>query len=192
MTWAQLCKLGLAMPSVTVETWYRTPALKVRGKGFVRIKEDGETVVFAVDSVEEQDFLIATRPALYFITDHYVGYPWVQARLAELTTAEAKERLERAWQLKAPSAVRRMRAPAAAVTRTPARATATARTPARSTASTRTPASTPATARTPARATATTRTPARTAATARTPASTPAATRTFARATRSKRPRART
>lgn len=182
MTWAQLCKLGLAMPSVTVETWYRTPALKVRGKGFVRIKEDGETVVFAVDSVEEQDFLIATRPALYFITDHYVGYPWVQARLAELTTAEAKERLERAWQLKAPSAVRRMRAPAAAVTRTPARATATARTPARSTASTRTPA----------RATATTRTPARTAATARTPASTPAATRTFARATRSKRPRART
>jgi hypothetical protein len=102
MTWKQLCKLARALPEVREDFWYGTPALKVRDKGFVRLKENGQDVVFMLDSVEEQEALIEAVPAVYFITDHYRGWPSVLARLRALTGAEAKVRLERAWRVKAP------------------------------------------------------------------------------------------
>ncbi|WP_437315153.1 MmcQ/YjbR family DNA-binding protein [Sorangium sp. So ce385] len=102
MNWEQLCKLGLALPEVVEDVWFRTPALKVRGKAFVRLKEDGQSVVFLLESVDEQEFLIEAQPDLYFITDHYRGYPAVLARLSALRAPECRMRLERAWRLKAP------------------------------------------------------------------------------------------
>ena len=102
MNWEQLCKLGLALPEVVEDVWFRTPALKVRGKAFVRLKEDGESVVFLLESVEEQEFLIEAQPDIYFITDHYRGYPAVLARLSALRAPECRMRLERAWRVKAP------------------------------------------------------------------------------------------
>jgi hypothetical protein len=105
MTWKQLCKLGRALPEVVEDTWYATPALKVRGKGFVRLKENGKDVVFMLESVDEQEALVDADPAIYFITDHYRGYAAVLARLAALRVPEAHVRLERAWRVKAPKAL---------------------------------------------------------------------------------------
>jgi hypothetical protein len=105
MTWKELCRLGLALPEVTEDLWWGTPGLKVRGKGFVRLKEDGRSVVFVVDSVDEQEFLIQARPDVYFITDHYRGYAAVLARLSALRVGEARRRLETAWNRKAPKPV---------------------------------------------------------------------------------------
>jgi len=102
MKWEQLSKLGRELPEVEEGIWYRTPALAVRGKSFVRLKEDGESVVFLVDSVDEQEFLIGAQADIYFITDHYRGYPAVLARLAALRVPEARLRLERGWRIKAP------------------------------------------------------------------------------------------
>ncbi len=102
ITWKQLAKLGCELPEVEEGIWFRTPALKVRGKSFTRLKEDGATVVFLLPSMAEQEVLTETRPELYFITDHYRGYPAVLARLSALDTREARLRLERAWQVKAP------------------------------------------------------------------------------------------
>jgi hypothetical protein len=107
MRWAQLCKLGFELPEVVEDVWFRTPALKVRGKAFVRLKEDGESVVFLLESVDEQEFLVAAMPEVYYITDHYRGYPAVLARLAGLRAPEARLRLERAWQSKAPKKLAR-------------------------------------------------------------------------------------
>jgi hypothetical protein len=105
MTWDALADLGTRLPEVVRDIWFRTPALKVRGKSFVRLKEDGRSVVFLLDSVDEQEFLIEARPKLYFITDHYRGYPAVLARLDALTPAECRVRLERGYRLKAPKAL---------------------------------------------------------------------------------------
>jgi hypothetical protein len=114
MTWDQLCRQARALPEVTEGVWFRTPSLQVRGKSFVRLKEDGASVVFLLDSVDEQEFLTRAQPELYFITDHYRGYPAVLARLSRLRVAEARTRLERAWRLKAPKRlVQQREAPAA-------------------------------------------------------------------------------
>jgi hypothetical protein len=105
MKWEALCKLGRELPEVVEDIWFRTPALKVRGKSFVRLKEDGQTVVFLLESVGEQEFLIESQPAIYYITGHYRGYPAVLARLSALGPSECRLRLERAWRLKAPKAL---------------------------------------------------------------------------------------
>jgi hypothetical protein len=109
MKWERLCELGLDLPGVLLDTWYGTPALKVGGKGFVRLKEDGASVVFVLDGLDDQEALIAARPAVYYITDHYRGYPAVLARLAKLTVAEARDRLADAWRIKAPAKLRSKR-----------------------------------------------------------------------------------
>ena len=54
MKWEQLCKLGRELPEVDEWIWYRTPSLAVRRKSFVRLEEDGTSVVFLVDDVDEQ------------------------------------------------------------------------------------------------------------------------------------------
>ncbi|UQA60611.1 MmcQ/YjbR family DNA-binding protein [Polyangium aurulentum] len=102
MKWEKLCELGRELPEVVEDIWFRTPALKVRGKAMCRLREEGDTVVFLTENVEEQEFLIQTQPDIYYITDHYRGWPAVLARLATLTVPECRLRLERAWRVKAP------------------------------------------------------------------------------------------
>jgi hypothetical protein len=109
MKWEQLVTLGLQLPEVTLEPWYGTPSLKVRKKGFVRLRPEGHSVVFLLQSLEEQEFLCESQPELYYITDHYKGWPSVLARLSKLRVGEAKERLEVAWRSKAPNALVRAR-----------------------------------------------------------------------------------
>ncbi len=107
MTWAQLCRLGGELPEVEEGTWYRTPSLTVRGESFARLKEDGKTVVFLTESVEEQLFLCDALPKVFFITDHYRGYPAVLARLSALRVGEARTRLRTAWRTRAPKRLQR-------------------------------------------------------------------------------------
>ena len=105
MNWVQLSRLGRELPEVEESVWYRTPSLAVRGKSFLRLKEDGRSVVFLVEDVDEQQLLVQMKPAIYFITDHYRGYAAVLARLAKLRVAACRERLARAWRQKAPAAL---------------------------------------------------------------------------------------
>ena len=105
MNWTRLVRLGRGLPEVEEGLWYGTPSLQVRGKSFLRLKEDGATVVFLTEDVDERDVLIAAKPDVYFVTDHYRGSAAVLARLAKLTASEARARLERAWRRKAPKAL---------------------------------------------------------------------------------------
>jgi len=113
MKWERLCKLASELPEVKESISYRTPSLQVRGKGLARLKEDGKTVVFMLPSVDEQEFLVETQPDLYFITDHYRGWPAVLARLSKLKEPECRLRLEQAWRRKAPRSLVKKRDAAA-------------------------------------------------------------------------------
>ena len=102
MTWEKLCELGLALPGTELASSYGTPALKVKGKLLARLKEDGASVVFFTESLDEKEALLGALPAVYFTTAHYDGYPAVLARLAKLRVDEARARLDRAWWARAP------------------------------------------------------------------------------------------
>jgi len=82
-------------------TSYGTPALKVHGKLFARLHQDGECFVLRT-SVLDRQILMQIDPETFFITDHYRGYPWVLVRFSAIQSNMLPELLERAWRIVAP------------------------------------------------------------------------------------------
>jgi hypothetical protein len=87
ITFDTVRKVGLGLPDVEEGTAYGSPALKVRGRMFTclashRSAEPG-TLVVLVD-FSQRDALIAERPDIYYLTDHYVNYPSVLVRLSRI------------------------------------------------------------------------------------------------------------
>jgi hypothetical protein len=102
MKWDEFVAIARELPEVEEAPSYGRPALKVRGKFMAGYNPKEKAFVLRLSSVEEQDFLIEMAPAIYYITDHYKGYPAVLARPAKLTKKEARGRLEQAWRTQAP------------------------------------------------------------------------------------------
>jgi hypothetical protein len=98
VNYAGVVKLGLKLPGVEESTSYGTPALKVRKKLLVRLKEDGQTLVLRT-TFEERERLLAAEPDVFFLTDHYVGAHYVLVRLPKVPAALLGELLAAAWRL---------------------------------------------------------------------------------------------
>jgi hypothetical protein len=101
VSFATVCELALALPGMEEGTAYGTPALRVRGKFLARLREDGETLALRI-GFDERDILLASDPAVFFLTDHYRGYPAVLVRLAAVVREQLREILEVAWSQVAP------------------------------------------------------------------------------------------
>jgi hypothetical protein len=101
ITWPELCRKTAALPGVVQGSSYRTPALFVEKKLLARLKEDGETAAVRVD-LADRDVLLHADPDAFFLTDHYVGYPWILVRLARVPRGLLMELLQQAWQRVAP------------------------------------------------------------------------------------------
>jgi hypothetical protein len=101
LTFQQVHDLCAGLPEVEVGASYGTPALKVRGKMMARLKEDGVTLVVKVP-FEVRTYLLDTQPNAYFVTEHYLGYPAVLARLAVVDPQHLASMLEEAWRQVAP------------------------------------------------------------------------------------------
>ena len=96
VTWDDVRTAACALPGVVEGQSYGTPALKLGRKLFLRLKEDGVTLVVRMDWVERQ-LLLRGAPDKFFITDHYRDHPWVLVRLPALTKAELPALVEDAW-----------------------------------------------------------------------------------------------
>lgn len=101
VTFDDVRELAHTLPGVEDGTSYGTPALKVRGKLFVRLHQDGGCFVLRA-GILDRHILIQAQPEAFFITDHYRNYPWVLVRFAAIPRSALPELLERAWRLVAP------------------------------------------------------------------------------------------
>ena len=99
-SWEEVCELGAELPEVEVGTWYGTPALKVRGKGFARLRDDGGLVVMI--DVLEREALMQEDPETFYITPHYRDWPAMLVNLERIDPQELRERLIESWCRKAP------------------------------------------------------------------------------------------
>jgi hypothetical protein len=90
---------------VEESTWYRTPALKVRGKGFLRLKEDGESLAVPVLDLEDKEALLRANPEVFFTTPHYDGHAYVLVHLDQIGREQLAELVEDAWRLRAPKSL---------------------------------------------------------------------------------------
>jgi hypothetical protein len=62
LTFDDVRKIALAWPEVEDGTSYGTPALKVRKKLLVRLKEDGDSLVMPGVPPDERDMLVESQP----------------------------------------------------------------------------------------------------------------------------------
>ena len=83
VTFETVRSIALALENVEESTSYGTPAFKVGGALFVRLHQDGCSLVVRT-GFEEREELMAADPDTYYITDHYRNYPWVLARLSRI------------------------------------------------------------------------------------------------------------
>lgn len=101
-------RLAALLPGVEEGTSYGTPAWRVRGKFFARMREDGETLVVKVEP-EEKPLLMASEPDVFYETDHYRGHALVLVRLPAIDEDELAEVVEDAWRRAAPKRLLRER-----------------------------------------------------------------------------------
>ena len=101
ISWDVVQELALAYPGAEVGTSYGTPAVKVRGKLFVRLHQDGDSVVVRIE-MSERAMRMQADPKAFYITDHYLPYPWMLVRLSAVRRDDLDDLLEDSWRLQAP------------------------------------------------------------------------------------------
>jgi len=98
-TWEEVVEIGTRLPGVEVGTSFRTPALRVRGKGMCRLRSNPDALVLRVSDLGEREALLQGQPDVFFSTPHYDGYPYVLVRLEAVDPVELAELLEDAWRV---------------------------------------------------------------------------------------------
>jgi len=71
MTYATVQKMLLGWPGVQLSTSYGRPSLKVNGKFFTWLKEDGDSITVGGVDFDERDMLMESQGDVFYITDHY-------------------------------------------------------------------------------------------------------------------------
>jgi hypothetical protein len=104
VTFAVARRLALALPCVAEGTSYCTPAFKIAGKFFFRLREDAVSLAVRID-FDTRDALLKANSKAFFITDHYKGYPAVCVQLSAVGQRELKLLLDEAWRFCAPPRV---------------------------------------------------------------------------------------
>ena len=107
VTYDTVRRLGLTLPNVAEATSYGTPALKVKGKLFVRLHQDLDKIVLAMP-FDRREELMAGDPETYFITDHYRDYPWILVSLAKVRPDALPDLLNVAYRAASPVKKRRV------------------------------------------------------------------------------------
>ncbi|UOX87392.1 MmcQ/YjbR family DNA-binding protein [Amycolatopsis sp. FBCC-B4732] len=101
-TWEDVVRLASALPEVEAATWYRTPALKVAGKGFARLRTEAEGGLVVMCGLDEKAALLDSGDAAFFTTPHYDGSGSIIVDLERVDVDQLRELLEEAWRRKAP------------------------------------------------------------------------------------------
>ena len=101
VTFDTVRQIAKTLPGAEESTSYGTPAFKVKGKLFARLHQDGESLVIGVDFEAREEMISAEREKFY-ITDHYLNYPWMLVRLSKVRPDELKDLLIGSWRRAAP------------------------------------------------------------------------------------------
>lgn len=89
------------LPGVEEGFSYGTRAFKVGKKLIARIHQKEDALVVKAD-FDEREKLMQANPVTYYITDHYLNYPFVLVRLPTVQRQELRELLVKAWRKEAP------------------------------------------------------------------------------------------
>ena len=101
VTFDTVREVARTLPAAEESTSYGTPAFKVKGKLFARRHQDGESLVINMDFAEREEMMSAASEKFY-ITDHYLNYPYMLVRMSKVTRDELRDLLIGSWRRVAP------------------------------------------------------------------------------------------
>ena len=96
VTFDTVREVAQSLADAEESTSYGTPAFKVNGKLFARFHQGGEALVVSVD-FDQREEMMRTSPNKFYITDHYLNYPWVLVRMSSVTPDELRDLLIGSW-----------------------------------------------------------------------------------------------
>lgn len=99
---AQFKKIALSFPEANEKPSYGSPAIFIAKKFFTRLRDQDNSIVWIVGSIDERDHMLEMDPKTYFITEHYRDYPAVLVRTSRIDQTMLKKMLERRWRAIAP------------------------------------------------------------------------------------------
>ena len=102
-TWDDVVAIATTLPEVQEATWYRTPSLKVRSRGFARLRTEAEGGLVLMCDLAEKEALLASNDPAFFTTPHYDGYGAILIHLDRVERDQLSEMIEQAWRQKAPA-----------------------------------------------------------------------------------------
>ena len=101
-TWDDVVRIATALPEVVETTSYGTPSLKVRKKGFARLRSEAEGGLMVKCPMEEKEALLASGDPAFYTTPHYDGYGSILIDLDAIDEPRLSELIEDAWRGSAP------------------------------------------------------------------------------------------
>jgi hypothetical protein len=102
VTFDTVREIARELPGAVEGVSYGTPAFRVGKSLFVRQHQDDDSLVVKIDH-DQRAMRMKADPHTFYITDHYLNYPWILVRLATVEPDDLQELLEDAWRLTAPA-----------------------------------------------------------------------------------------
>ena len=96
VTFGAVRKIALALDGVEEALSYGAPAFKVQGVMIARLRDELGALVVRM-GIDEREALIAEDSETYFVTDHYLKYPYVLVNLARVHPDALRDLLRAAW-----------------------------------------------------------------------------------------------
>lgn len=106
-TWDEVVESAKRLPEVEESTWFRTPSLKVAGKGFARLRTEAEGGLVLMCDLDEKAALLASGDPAFYTTPHYDGHGSILVDLEKVDPGQLAELVEEAWRIKAPAKLRK-------------------------------------------------------------------------------------
>jgi hypothetical protein len=101
-TWKDVMKIALALPKTEVSTWHGTPAMKVAGKSFLRLRTEAEGGLVVLCDMDKKEALLRSGDSAFYSTPHYDDYPAILVNLKKVKRVELVHLITESWRRRAP------------------------------------------------------------------------------------------
>lgn len=90
-------RLALLLPGTVEKPSYGTPGFRAKNKLYARVL--GADAIVVRTDLEFRDAIVASKPSIFSVTDHYRHHPWVIVSLPAIGEAALRDVLAEAWRL---------------------------------------------------------------------------------------------
>lgn len=98
MTFDEVREMILSFPNVEEHTVFGGPTFRIGKRFLVSIaKIDPNTLCVKVPDRLEREYLLSTKPDVYYLTDHYANFECLLVRMPLVDPQELRDLVEQAW-----------------------------------------------------------------------------------------------